>query len=169
MRHTWTIVFILLLCSGCGAKGGPQQRASARPVIFEVVTVEEQAKAAVAEMPTEFGVPIENDTAAWSRARYFLNSYTESGVRLDEPLPGGGWRLSNYQRIDGSSKQPAAKKNSDRFEYLILKKPQGDMLLYRVLCRPGTAARTISNCQENARNVARFISEGNLELSLLKR
>lgn len=168
MRAASTIVIGVMCCLGCSSKAPYTERASARPEIFEVVGVEEQAKSAVAQSPTEFGVRIEDDAAAWSRARYFLSHYTDSGVRIDEAIPGGGRRLSNYQRPATAPSREQPTKNSDRYEYLVLKRPQGDMYVYRVVCRPRAAIPAKAHCQDNARNVARFISEGNLELSLLK-
>lgn len=130
-----------------------------------VETVQDQARAAINATPTEFEVTLMKDESAWDRARYFLASFTASGVRVNDTGSGGKLRLSNAS-LTGSSTQNKA---PDKFEYLIEKQRKGAVYLYRVQCRATGQNPDAAAALRNARNLSRFIADGSLEVSLLVR
>lgn len=129
---------------------------------YQVVTIEEQAAESVVRSATQFTLPRSREYESWSRARVFFATYIKQRPASIERLPGSGLRIQNSDR------------SLDEFLYSIEKYTAHNSVTYFVRCKP---AQRISDPQklyalrnrahQNAKNVARFIREGQLELSLL--
>ena len=129
---------------------------------FELVSIEDQAKDAVKSADTEFRVSIAEQEAAWDRAMLFFNQYVIQFKPGAESLPGSGNKLSNV-----SSK-------TDQYHYSVERYVNNFGSVFLVSCRPNRSLVGLDRssrqlAQRNAQNLARFIKEGQLELSLLAR
>lgn len=126
---------------------------------LEVVTVEELAAQAVNESPTDFVVSGSDESVAWERSHLFFSTYT-SGVEeqeFDYPKPG----ISLVSRS----------RDKDKYIYEIEHTATASGYRYVVSCSRNSSKKGGSDFQarRNAKNVARFIRDGNLELTLLDR
>lgn len=118
----------------------------------EVETVEEQANAAVDAAPTTFSVTSEaQNTLYWARASLFFKQYTDAfKVQKDFVRSSPGDKSSYVYEVSRVNTPEATK--------------------YTVKCAPGGGGNTSTDVlARNAKNLARFILEGNLELSLMAR
>ena len=162
---TCVVVACASLIAGCSSPGKLRPRAEkssparSRVISVEVITVEQQAREEVAGTTTKFEIPWSEDDAAWERARLFLTNYG-----------GGIVEASVGQRnIIGSLGDEASV-----FDYQIVRTRGKNGSNYEVTCESrGNVAATgpgdLSAAELNARNVARFIRTGTLELSMLAR
>jgi len=150
--------YILILSSliACGQFGGMN-----KPKLeFEVVGVREQALEALAATPLEFELLPSEDDESWERAHIFLSKYTDK------------YRLTNIQGDLVLNSSPQA---GERYSYRVSKHYNGTAYQYNVDCIPNQAGQGTSgfeiapNAQRNAKNLARFIKDGQLEVSLLER
>ncbi|MDC0358173.1 hypothetical protein OAO01_05095 [Oligoflexia bacterium] len=141
----------LVLCIGCVA------RQQAQNYSIEVITPEDKALAAVEASPVEFKVPIEQEGYAWERAKIFFQQYQADRAPKTKALSHGGLRL--YGRYP----------DRHSYTYQVEKYPSRTGAMFFVKCTPrgSTATRSIAN--RNSKNLARFIREGKLEVSLLVR
>jgi hypothetical protein len=174
------IAFLMLTISvflmvGC-ASSQPQYEIVKEPgpVVLDIQSPADQALEAVINSPTTFYLPTAEDFAAVERARTFLNNYTKSGLQLDAVV-GGTVVLSN---VDNSKKGGA---KPDRFVYQIERSFQntkkGPMAKFRVSCKPrvkmadgrleAVTPEQLREADMNAKNFARFVRAGELELALL--
>jgi len=148
----FTLAALLVLAgSGCAAKQ-PEAYARLTPTSVEVVTIEDQARDAVAAVPTEFLLVAPESGLAWSRARDFFGLYAKSRLAVDSET-----LLSDRGRASG------------RFFYEIERSPTARGTRFSVRCFPVQGNAIVSSSIQNARNVARFLRDGVLELSLLER
>lgn len=115
---------------------------------IEVVSFKEQVREEIEEHPTQFQVPKQSDAQAWTRAQLFFRDY-----ELTTPIVSKNEIKSNP-------------KAESRFLYQISRVGRGKEVEYVVNC-VGREPRDTESAEVNARNVARFLKEGQLELSLL--
>jgi hypothetical protein len=116
---------------------------------MEVVSIEDQALQAVQQAPTEFTVPFSEQKASRLRIKAFFDTYG-SGSRLVSSESGAA--------IEGTTAH---------YRYRISEQDSAQGVHYKVHCAALSTAMT--GCQLNAPNVARFIHQGILEVSLLKK
>ncbi|MBN8550806.1 MAG: hypothetical protein J0M12_15940 [Deltaproteobacteria bacterium] len=148
------LALVLIVAAGCSSMGKKPQYE------LEVVTVEEQAAQAVNESPTDFIVQVPDETIAWERSQLFFSTYTSGAVQQEFDYPRPGVALVTKSR------------EKDKYIYEIEHSATKDgAYRYVVSCSRNTSKHGGSDyaAQRNARNVARFIRDGNLELSLLDR
>ncbi len=123
----------------------------------EVESVEQQALNAILAMPAQFVIDFSENYYAWERAQLFFDLNTSERAVLVDP-ESGSEVVSNR---NGSY---------DNFWYSVKRSPTNEGVLYRVSVVPRTpseAART--DAVINAGNLARFIRDGILERSFIKR
>ncbi len=142
-----SLPFMLAMFSACGAS-----------VSYERISPQEQIQEEIANAPTSFEVAFAEDHSAWERAGWFFQKYTAStDVKTERYQDSGSgsevWLLTN------------ADSGKDLYRYTVKKTPSGSGLAYTVFCR--TEAGTREKCDQNARNLARFIKSGTLEVSML--
>ncbi len=150
-RPLVSLLLLLVMSSGCAGKR-PEPYARLTPTAVEVVTIEDQARDAVAAVPTEFLLVAPESGLAWSRARDFFALYAKSSLAVDSDT-----LLSDRG------------KSSGRFFYEIERSPTNRGTRFAVRCFPVQGNAIVSSSIQNARNVARFLRDGVLELSLLER
>ena len=121
-------------------------------------TPEDQARQDILNTPTVFTVGFEDDPYSWERAKFFLEKYAG----------GGAGHSSVVTRIVGNRLSLASNPAATDFSYEVSKDPTEGGFNYHVAC---SAAGTGDNNQAalNAGNLARFIRDGKLELSLLEK
>lgn len=141
--------FSCLAMAALGACSGSTGPAPARYEV-EVQTVEEQALEEVLAAPTDFTVASVEADAAWARAALFFDRYTSTG---------GVFTSTREAEVLASRGGPAS------YRYEVVRAPAGAAYRFQVRCSPRGGAPSLA--ERNARNLARFIRDGNLELSLL--
>ncbi len=119
-------------------------------------TTEDLARSEVLQSPTDFDVTIEQDRYAWERTHLFLESYVDpqrAPVRPITKVVGSRWGLASPPVHGG-------------YVYEVWRETIPDGFHYSVRC---VAAPEASKDQAalNAGNLARFIRDGKLEVSLL--
>jgi len=123
----------------------------------EVESVEQQALNAISSMPAQFLIDFSENFYAWERAQVYFDLYTTERTVLTDP-ESGSEVVSNQNSRD------------DNFWYSVKRSPTNEGFLYRVLVtprQPGEASRTAASI--NAKNLGRFIRDGILERSFVKR
>jgi hypothetical protein len=119
-------------------------------------TPEEQARQEVVQTPTVFSVPFADDPYSWERARFFLENYIGSS----------SGHTSVVTRVVGDRWSLASNPTVQQYVYEVSKDAGEGAYTYQVSCIPGTGG-DINQAVLNAGNLARFIREGKLEISLL--
>lgn len=119
-------------------------------------TTEDVARSEVLQSPTDFEVSIEQDRYAWERTQLFLESYIDpqrAPIRPITKIVGSRWGLASPPVQGG-------------YVYEVWREAIPDGFHYSVRC---LAAPELSKDQAvlNAANLARFIRDGKLEVSLL--
>ncbi|RMG43092.1 MAG: hypothetical protein D6719_04460 [Candidatus Dadabacteria bacterium] len=143
--------FVCLVLAGCGTKKPDSPRYE-----VEILTPAEAVLEEVMSTPTEFIVDYDNDPTAWDRIPYFFTRYLGVKMPVVEYLGNNSYRIR-------------APSGSTKYSYNILKTPESTGFRYRVECIPNQSSAKSSLADRNARNLARFIRDGTLELSLLDR
>lgn len=139
--------FIIILINfhliGCHAnKGMTIERTSSQELILEEIE----------GMPTQFSLDIPSSKAAWVRAVLFVQEHTKGSAEI-EP-----------NKIVSCSNHP-----ENQFVYRISKNDSEMGATFEITCEP--IEKTPANQAAallNAKNLARFLRNGELELSLLK-
>ena len=127
----------------------PQQKLPKKN--YEVISVEAQAIEELEGYPTTFIVDSSTDNDIWLRAKSFFTLYVE----------GASKNSATILHSDNNT--------TDQVLFKIEKKDNGDQVKYIVSCVPKTGSPISTTiADQNARNVARFLQEGKLELSLMK-
>ena len=126
-------------------------------VEFDPAAAGEQLLRDVMDAPTSFLVPAADDFYAWERALYFIGRYT-SGIEI---------RSGKGPDAPVSLTNKAA--GGDRYSYQVTKSAGASGMAYIVECRPRAPGAAPAMAERNARNLARFIRDGTIELSLLDR
>ncbi len=121
-------------------------------------TPEEQARQEVVETPTVFNVPFADDPHSWERARFFLENY----------LGGESGHASAVMRVVGDRWSLVSNPGVQPYSYEVAKDVGDGGFTYQVSCTSGVGGDP-SQAALNAGNLARFIREGKLEVSLLSR
>lgn len=142
VRGFFLAVLIIPLAGGCSNSSRTYE-------VEKVIGVEEQARDEVENAPLAFQVSHEEEQDSWERAQFFFANYSESkfteGKNYLSTLPG----------------------QTVRFTYRVSKATVSGGKLITVECRDNGAVTTDSTF--NAKNLARFIKEGTLEMSLMRR
>lgn len=157
------IACILAACSSAGNR--PKGVFTHLPetsdgVSLEVAeSVDQQAAAEVAATSPTFSVSIDEDGVYWMRAKLFFEKFltTDSGSKTPviTKIMGRKWLLLSSPSVAGN------------YSYEVAKDELPGAYRYHVRC---TQRKNLGNQQVaemNARNVARFIRNGKLEISLL--
>jgi len=119
-------------------------------------TTEDLARSEVLQSPTDFDVTIEQDRYAWERTHLFLESYVDpqrAPVRPITKVVGSRWGLAS----------PAVQGG---YVYEVWREAIPDGFHYSVRCLSAPDASK-EQAALNAANLARFIRDGKLEVSLL--
>ncbi|NLF24576.1 MAG: hypothetical protein GX589_02815 [Deltaproteobacteria bacterium] len=157
MKMTQSLIFkVFALCAlavfcSCSMGAGPSSKA----LEIERVSVKDQALAEVEATPLEFVIKFQNDSAVWQRAKSFFSLYLE-----EEAVPGS--RDKENHICSGSQRNPA-------YRYCIKRAPEKGGMRYQVKCLPLSSKAQPDFAERNARNLARFLRDGTLEVSLLER
>lgn len=161
-----TAVFIFLIGLG-GCVASSLQTTSTPGSIATVVkaaehglevsaTLEEQARSEVLSTPTVFNVPFADDPYSWERARFFLENYAGGGVG----------HASAVTKVVADRWSLASNPAATHYTYEVTKDAVASGFTYHVSCIAGVGGES-SQAGLNAGNLARFIREGRLEVSLL--
>lgn len=129
---------------------------NSRYQIVERISAEEQSVSAVANSPTSFVLSGYEAEQAWKQAQLFFRQYTNRFV-FRKMGDGAGAML--VSRDD----------TTDKYLYRVEKRPQGDAFEFVVVCAPNLPSATREAAAQNSKNLARFLREGTLEMSLLDR
>ena len=143
MRNS--LIFLMVLFLGCAS----QNPASLN---YEIVTVEQQALESIMETPSEFALPRHQDVYAWERAAIFFDTHT----------PGGTTTVHTPDHMTLSNRNP-----EKGYIYSVERQNLGDQFSYKVRCMPQTREANRIDGVKYAKNLARFIKDGTLEVSLL--
>lgn len=119
-------------------------------------TPEDQARQEVVETPTVFAVAFADDPHSWERAKFFLENYIGSS----------SGHTSVVTRVVGDRWSLASNPTVQQYVYEVSKDAGEGGYTYQVSCVPGTGGDQ-NQAALNAGNLARFIREGKLEVSLL--
>jgi hypothetical protein len=119
-------------------------------------TPEDQARQEVLSTPTVFHVPFADDPYSWERARFFLENYAG----------GAAGHASALTRVVGDRWSLASNPAVQEYSYEVAKDAGEGGFTYQVSCVAGTGGDA-GQAGLNAGNLARFIREGKLEVSLL--
>lgn len=153
-------IFVACLCS-CSVKSASRGSiadvvgASQHSLEVESTTVD-LARDEVLKSPTDFEVSIEQDRYAWERAHLFLESYVDvkrAPLRPITKVVGSRWGLASPPVQAG-------------YVYEVWRETIPDGFHYSVRCVAGPQASQ-QQAALNAANLARFIQNGKLEVSLL--
>jgi len=154
MRNSHFRIFCLLsaLCGCAPAVTRPAVEKVTPQYDVQVETMEDQANAAVNRAPTNFAVAsASDDKLFWARTSLFFKQYTDS-YQLKKNV---------VRSVPGSK---------SRFIYEVSRVDQPETVKYSVRCLAAGNINTSTDVlSRNAKNLSRFIREGNLELSLLER
>ena len=155
-------IFTLVALAGC-SMGGSAPRGSIADVVgasqhnleTEATTVD-MAREEILKSPTDFDVSIEEDRYSWERTHFFLEHYVDphnAPIRPITKVVGSRWGLASPPVQGG-------------YVYEVWRETIPDGFHYSVRC---VAAPEASKDQAalNAGNLARFIRDGKLEVSLL--
>ncbi len=147
MRIFRTLFIIPWLIVGCASSiSAPKSNSS--PAV-DVITVQDQALLDIQSAPTDFTVDFSDSQYAWQRARMFFNQYTTGAAVSDS-------KLSNV------------KSEHDLYFYEVRRALVNGGYRYSVQSVPRSKSASSNMLAfQNAKNLARFIKEGTLEVSLL--
>ena len=119
-------------------------------------SIEDAALKEIQATPTRFSVSYGDDRYSWERAQLFFGKYITHGKPPLTKIVGKNWTLSNATTQQGKYNFTVQKiEASKNYEYVV-----------GCTARVGGDTRT---AELNARNFARFIRDGKLEVSLLDR
>lgn len=148
---SFVILGYLMLCSCAPFIYSPSARP--KPIAIEAVSSHDEALLQIQSAPTRFFIDVENNAAAWERARFFLTQYTGPG------------RVDIQSTAD---REQLTKVSESGFRYHISRTFESGGAQYHVICTPTQAGADTTTALLNAKNLARFIREGELELSQIK-
>lgn len=163
--YTKIVVFALILCS-CSSNSGLLSKFP-EDVDVDLVSKQEVVKQDILSHPTKFKIPFTDDRDSWARTRYFFQTYTKGNPRITdiEFISDEEFRDQRYSyhvlrvpiNIDDAKSRSTVTKE---YEYTVS--------CYD-LKNPVSFSNTKSeNVKLRAKNLARFIKGGQLELTLLK-
>jgi hypothetical protein len=151
---------LVLLLSGCSA---PKPRPGSIASIIKAdqdgleveQTVDDQARVAVMASPRTFVIAFDDDRMAWERARFFFEKYVNrNGAQAPviSKVIGSRWALTNGKE--------------GQYSYEVWKDSVAQGFKYTVRCTAQQGGQ-VQEAHLHAGNLARFIREGKLEVSLL--
>lgn len=144
------VLFVLCLSlTGCLSGNSSYQ-------IVERISPEEQLVSAVASSPTSFVLDAQDANQAWKRAQLFFRQYTS---RFVFRKMGAGEGAMLVSRDD----------TPDKYLYRVEKRPRERGFEFIVVCAPNLPSASREVASQNSKNLARFLREGTLEMSLLDR
>ena len=114
----------------------------------QVVTQQQEDRAQIEQMPTQFSMGIDEDNAAWMRTQLFFEQY----------LSGDGIKRKQDQYIATTS---------GKYIYEVRRRVHRTSSEYSVICKVNSPEATSEKAEINAKNVSRFIRTGLLEMVLL--
>ncbi len=165
IRHA--VIFAAVVASvGCGSSSlrGSARNGSIADVVrasdygLEVeATTQDQAREEILTTPTSFDIQFDQDEHCWERARFFLENYTGAPAT----------HSSVVTRVVGVRWSLASNPAESAYLYEVAKDSTQDGYTYYVTCQPGQGGSS-DQAALNAGNLARFIREGKLEMSLLR-
>lgn len=164
LAYTGVVALLMVSVGGCASpKVAPAPDGSISALVrasdygLEVAeTSRDQARQEILETPTSFDVQFEDDRNSWDRARFFLENYI--GLPADHS--------SVVTRVVGTRWSLASNPAQAAYAYEVAKDTTRTGFTYYVTCTPG-AGGSPSEAALNAANLARFIRDGKLEMSLL--
>lgn len=122
---------------------------------YEVVSSEEQELRLIQDQKLEFYVDSQDLTRSWQRAEIFSEQYL------------GITPTYVYSISKNKPDSVGLQFSSENFSYIVQKEKHGRAFLLRVQCSPKNSKADPSKAELNAKNLARFIKDGRLQLSLL--
>lgn len=149
----------LALCS-CGSA-----RPKPPPLQFEVISREEQIVSAVDGFSPTFMVPYKDDDLVWNRARYFFGQYTPYAAHIINKPFGEGTILAPPPHTEGAGSEESSP-GSYSFVIEKTRNAQVRAYLYTVACTTRSTAASAFQATRNGKNLARFMKDGEVELSL---
>jgi hypothetical protein len=120
---------------------------------FETISSAEEARLEIQSAPTAFSLDPEQNESAWERAYFYLNQYAGEGKVVHE---------------SASDRDILTKSTAHGFRYQISRQYQGGGVNFQVLCTPIQGRGNPTDALLNAKNLARFIRTGELEMSIVK-
>lgn len=155
----------LVLCCGCATGGIGSNTGSIASVVgakrhgLEVAeTSREVVKREILDTPRSFEVSFTDDAYSWDRARFFIENYGHSTVN---------GRRAPVMRVNGTQLALASHPSSEDYVYEVRKERIAGKYVYTISCVPG-ANGDQSQARLNEGNLARFVRDGQLEVSLLQ-
>jgi len=148
---------VLTLLSACSSSVKPR---TPHTLQYELVSPQEQSLEALRAAELRFNVDMGEDQAAWTRANYFFDKYAHSKSVSEELAPVWKTRISS------------AGGGGAKYLYKVEKILAKEGFNYSVSCNINPSGKPPGSpgaADLNARNLARFIREGRLELDLLER
>lgn len=122
-------------------------------VQFDRISSQEDTLQQIQATPTRFSMPIEENQAAWERARFFLERYAGKG------------KIQSDKQHD---RDTMTKMSSSGFRYQFIRQFERGEAHFQVFCTPAKgSANSTADALLNAKNVARFLKDGELEVSRL--
>ena len=142
----FALILTVLGLSSCSANSNSDLQ-------MEVISQKEQTLAEIDQTPTTFQLSLEKDFAAWQRAGLFFRQY-----------------IPDAQLSINTAKLISNRGSNSKYIYEVRRRisPNGDST-YSVDCYRNHPSATLEAAERNAKNLARFISSGVLELTLLER
>ena len=127
--------------------------------VVDRITVDEQALEEVLKTPLNFSVDRAKADQAWDRARMFFEFFIAKGNETPEELYEARPAWISNERIP-----------DQKYSYRIARQESSGQVSFLVKCmaRP-MGGGTAEKAEQNARNLARFMQYGYLEVSLLDR
>jgi hypothetical protein len=155
MKNRVQVIIIFACChilTSCFANtSGTNQ--PLQPIAIEAVSSEEESLLQIQSSPTRFFVDVENNAAAWERAHFFLVQYAGPG---------------RVELQSSSDREQLSKVSKTGFRYQITRNFENGGAQYQVFCSPKQAGVANNDALMNAKNLARFVREGELDLGLIK-
>ncbi len=151
---------LAIFMAGCASKAkpiGPGSIVRSDNSNIELdATVEDQARAEALNSPRLFFVSFEDDTYSWERARFFLENYVGAAAGHN----------SVVTKVVGDRLSLASNPGVQAYQYEVVKDSTDGGFNYSVFCAAGAGGDS-QQADLNAGNLARFVRDGRLELSLL--
>jgi hypothetical protein len=155
---------LIATVSACSVGAGPGGRqslsgAASHDALELTETVEERAVSDVRGADTVFDLSLDADRHAWERARLFFEKYL---------APGDG-QAGVISKVVGSRWALASPPVGRQYQYEVWRDSIRNGYRYSVTCKPLVSGASMDRAVLNAKNLARFIRDGQLELSLVSR
>lgn len=150
MQYTRVLACVLSIAVvGCHAF---EPKASMNPnYSYEVVDPVEELRLSIREFPNVVEVSLDESRASWERMTMFFKEVLNAKFTTGENTANG------QKVVDGSS---------SHYRYRILRRVNGEQMQYTVQC-VALAGGNAGQADLNAKNLARFIRDGQLERLVL--